>query len=365
MVNGQGGNQVGVPSSAVGLDPKGLASNGGATQTIALLPNSPAVDAGSDALAVRPDNGMALSTDQRGSGFPRIVDGAVDIGAYEETLPDSALTLMVSSKPPAEVSAGATFGVVFEVATPQGYFEVATPQGYFATSFSGPVTVALTAPGGAVLGGTLTVNAVNGVATFSDLTIDAAGHYYDQRHLGRRRRRHDRLDPGRRPAGPDAGHDLAGPDAGHHPADRDADRHPADRDAEPRHAADHRRVDPEGGRGSHRRILGIELVFSSPLNPAGASSAANYRVTQTLKHGRKRIAEGVGFVAHYIPKSNFVDLMVAVRPTFTRGGQVLVIGSRSGGIRSAAGMTLDGGNQGVPGTDGSFTILPKARGIWR
>ena len=49
------------------------------------------------------------------------------------------------------------------------------------TSFTGPVTVAIaagTGANGATLGGTLTVNAVNGVATFSDLSITKAGTGY-------------------------------------------------------------------------------------------------------------------------------------------------------------------------------------------
>jgi CSLREA domain-containing protein len=69
-----------------GLDPKGLRSNGGPTQTIALMSGSPAVDKGTSA-------GLTgtLTTDQR--GFARTVDKSgianatggdgTDIGAYE------------------------------------------------------------------------------------------------------------------------------------------------------------------------------------------------------------------------------------------------------------------------------------------
>src|SRR5262249_13426859 len=47
------------------------------------------------------------------------------------------------------------------------------------SSFSGPVTLSLgNNPGGGMLNGTLTVSAVNGVATFSDLSISAAGSGY-------------------------------------------------------------------------------------------------------------------------------------------------------------------------------------------
>jgi cysteine-rich repeat protein len=62
-----------IPSLDPLLDPAGLADNGGPTQTIALLPGSPAIDAG--------DNASCPATDQR--GVPRPFGAACDIGAYE------------------------------------------------------------------------------------------------------------------------------------------------------------------------------------------------------------------------------------------------------------------------------------------
>lgn len=52
-----------------------LADNGGFTPTVALLSGSPAIDAGS--------NSEGFITDQRGTGFARLVGGQVDIGAFE------------------------------------------------------------------------------------------------------------------------------------------------------------------------------------------------------------------------------------------------------------------------------------------
>jgi hypothetical protein len=52
-----------------------LQNNGGLTKTMALLPGSPAIDAG--------DNTNAPEWDQRGPGYPRIVNGVIDIGAFE------------------------------------------------------------------------------------------------------------------------------------------------------------------------------------------------------------------------------------------------------------------------------------------
>jgi hypothetical protein len=69
-----------------GLGNPFLKSNGGPTQTIQLLVGSPALDAGDNTAAIN----AGLTTDQRGSGFARIVDGpdpditdTVDIGAFE------------------------------------------------------------------------------------------------------------------------------------------------------------------------------------------------------------------------------------------------------------------------------------------
>ncbi len=66
-----------VTSTTPGLG--ALANNGGPTQTLALLPGSPALDAGPDPVPSYPDNGF----DQRGPGYLRVVNGRVDIGAYE------------------------------------------------------------------------------------------------------------------------------------------------------------------------------------------------------------------------------------------------------------------------------------------
>jgi hypothetical protein len=73
-------------TSAHPLDPHlgPLQDNGGPTPTLALLPGSPALNAG--------DNGTRSVTgplDQRGQGFARVVNGAIDIGAFEAQPPPS------------------------------------------------------------------------------------------------------------------------------------------------------------------------------------------------------------------------------------------------------------------------------------
>ncbi|MGI9242545.1 MAG: Ig-like domain repeat protein [Verrucomicrobiales bacterium] len=94
LVDQQNGNLTGIqgvgtrPLSAI-VSPLGL--NGGATETHALTSGSPAIDAGDNALAASPDS-VSLKSDQRGSGFPRIAAGTVDIGAYERNIDEIRIT---------------------------------------------------------------------------------------------------------------------------------------------------------------------------------------------------------------------------------------------------------------------------------
>ena len=69
-----------LPTGTLSADPMlgPLSNNGGPTQTMGLYPGSPALDAG-----INP-NGYA--NDQRGTGFPRVVGAAPDIGAFEGTV---------------------------------------------------------------------------------------------------------------------------------------------------------------------------------------------------------------------------------------------------------------------------------------
>ena len=61
-----------------------LADNGGPTMTMALLPGSPCIDAGDPNFVPPPE------FDQRGSGFARVVNGRIDIGAFEVQPPEDS-----------------------------------------------------------------------------------------------------------------------------------------------------------------------------------------------------------------------------------------------------------------------------------
>lgn len=83
LTNGINGNLVGAKDSPVEPMLAPLADNGGLTQTRALLPGSPAINAGNNSRAINPLTSQNLQFDQR--GFQRIVPtgGVTDIGAFE------------------------------------------------------------------------------------------------------------------------------------------------------------------------------------------------------------------------------------------------------------------------------------------
>jgi hypothetical protein len=76
------------PGDIVGADPGlgTLADNGGPTETEALVPGSPAIDAGNPSGCTDLVGGD-LATDQRGVPRPQAPGGRCDIGAYERALP--------------------------------------------------------------------------------------------------------------------------------------------------------------------------------------------------------------------------------------------------------------------------------------
>lgn len=76
-------SSVTLPPDTIGGDPMllPLHDNGGPTRTHALRVGSPAVDAGNEV--------SGYTTDQRGTGFPRVVGAAADIGAFEGVDADS------------------------------------------------------------------------------------------------------------------------------------------------------------------------------------------------------------------------------------------------------------------------------------
>jgi len=91
-----------------------LANNGGPTRTHMLLAGSPAIDQGA--------NPQGLSTDQRGPGFQRVVNGSADIGAVERQAGPPIVTLVQVNDGAGQRSVVTKLAVTFSegVAFPSG-----------------------------------------------------------------------------------------------------------------------------------------------------------------------------------------------------------------------------------------------------
>ena len=82
----------------------------------------------------------------------------------------AATHLVVTTEPPSSVTAGSEF--ILKVSVEDAY-------GNVVTGFTGSVTIALGInPDGSTLGGTLSVTVVNGIATFTNLTLNKKGTGY-------------------------------------------------------------------------------------------------------------------------------------------------------------------------------------------
>jgi streptogramin lyase len=230
------------------------------------------------------------------------------------------LVLSVTAGPPAFVAPNAPFSLTVSVNYLTGPAD---------TGYNGPVTVALLNPNGAAFGGTLTVTARNGAATFTGLTINRAGSY-------------------RIVAFTDSTTTTLST--------------PVTVATPPTILAEKALF---AGKGRRRHVVGFELDFSTAMDPARATSLANYLLTQSQRRGRQINTLPVGFQVAYDATAHSVTLTLAGTPRFAQGGKLVVVARPPGGLTDPAGAPLDGGNQGTFGDDGTFVIGRKGTGISR
>lgn len=144
-----------------------LQDNGGPTFTHELLAGSPAIDAGDPNFTPPPDY------DQRGSGFQRVVNGRVDIGAFEVQPPTPAYAGQVL--PPINTDGTSVFGASRGVVP----LKFTLTQGGVATCDLPPATVVVTRTGNGVTGAVNESLYSSNADTGSNFRIDNCQYVYN------------------------------------------------------------------------------------------------------------------------------------------------------------------------------------------
>ncbi len=116
-------------------------------------------------------------------------------------------------------------------------------------------------------------------------------------------------------------------------------------------------------------LTGFSIDFSAAMNPATAGNAANYQVDwvsiKRVKRKKVQVLHPVPIRVVYDAVDHSVSLLLSRTQAFAQGGQITVIATPPDGVSGASGVLLDGNDEGQPGDDGTFTILPRGRGVDR
>ncbi len=150
-----------------------------------------ATDAVTLAIGANPSGGTLAGTTTQNAvaGVATFADLSIDKVGADYTLDASATGLSGTTTDPFAITVAAASQLAFrsqpsnatagELILPAIEVELLDPFGNLASGASDAVTIAVAAnPGGGTLSGTVTVNAVDGVATFSDLSLDQAAEGY-------------------------------------------------------------------------------------------------------------------------------------------------------------------------------------------
>ncbi len=169
LSNDDGGGSLTAIGDQMNTDPMlgPLQDNGGPTFTHALLPGSPAVDAGDPNFTPPPDY------DQRGPGFSRVVNGRIDIGAFEA----QTVTPSYAGQIQAPINADGTS--IFNVRRGVIPVKFTLTQGGVATCDLPPATIAVTRTGGGVTGQVNESVYTGNADTGSNFRIDNCQYVYN------------------------------------------------------------------------------------------------------------------------------------------------------------------------------------------
>lgn len=281
-----------------------------------------------DLLVTKAGSGYALGASA--TGFSSVASSGFAV------TPAAASQLVVVAQPPASMLPGATFGVASLVEDAYGNV---------VPTYSGNAILAFAVnPGGATLAGATTATITAGVAQFPGLSITAPGTGYVLETAA---------------AGLTFG-DTA-------PFSIVAPPPPPPPTVIGEQLLFNRRFNKRGKPIGRPIFVGFGLTYSTTMNAAAAGSPGNYQLDaiqiKRFRHQILRILHPLAFSVNYVAATNSVQILVQGKPPFVKGGQITVIAAPPSGVQSAAGVFLDGNNEGVAGDNGVFQIAPHARNI--
>ncbi len=291
------------PTDLINVDPLlgPLAANGGPTQTMALLPGSPAIDAG---IAV-----SGVTTDQRGITRPK--GSSPDIGAFESR----GFILSIVSGQDQRTQVGSAFAGPLVVAVLSPFGE---PVAGGLVTFTAPVTGAAAdfVSATAIIGSNgqaSTTALANGFSSNYSVTIAAAG----------------------------ANNTVAVSLTNEDPTVVSLQRF-----------------------GVHYYPTRLVLTFSEPMNATPADKLANYRlvwVEPDHRPGAKHERVIPIRSAKYDVAADTVALRPIYRLPLRRSFMLTVVGTLPGGLTTSSGFFLDGGGTGQIGSD--FTAIVNRKSL--
>jgi hypothetical protein len=232
----------------------------------------------------------------------------------------AATQLIFTTPPPATTNTGQPFTVVVSAEDP--YHNVDP-------TFNGPVMLSLPNEPGFPM----TLNAQQGVATFSGITLDSAAN----------------------------GETLSASGDGHTVMSKNPIRvmSPPAPTITLESVITSQKKNKKGKSIGKATLVGFQLDFSIAMNSTTTGSFANYQVTfETIKRVKKKtqtIFTPVPITALYSPVSNSVRLTISGKQAFAKGGQITVITGSPSGVTSAQNVPLSGTT--------IFTIQPKGTSV--
>ncbi len=261
-----------------------------------------------------PDGNLWFTDDGQQAATPT-ASGAYGQLTISVTAPaPQATQLLVYYQPTAPVPAGSPFSLVIHALTSTNAL---------ASSYSGTVTLTLaTYPPGAFLGGTTTVTASGGIASFPGLTLNLPGSYVIQAT-------------------------ASGLSSISTAITVPAPTPPPAPQIQGATVVTTQKTNKKGKPVGKATLNGYQFTFNMAMNSSTAGNSANY-VVQTyvlvnVKVGKrtKKVPklEQIGFTLKYI-SSNTVQLLTG-KQAFKSGGQITLVATPPTGISSAAGAFLN------------------------